>query len=234
MSTFFWTPGIDLIVPTVETSFLMHRDDSGLCQAHRVGVPEASLINFIKQHLPGDGVLIDCGAHMGVYSILLSECFDKVYAFEAQRRTFFQLCGNIFINEKNNIIPENSGVTSSGKTHQQKTLYVVSEDGGGSTFIKPQNQKILDEQKVNMTAIDHHQYGGPVRMIKLDIEGYEYDALKGAELTIREHKPLIVFESNPGNEAQRSMIFDFLGSNGYQIGRVQNYENMFIAALADA
>ena len=30
-----------------------------------------------------------------------------------------------------------------------------------------------------MIAIDHHQYGGPVRMIKLDIEGYEYDALKG-------------------------------------------------------
>ena len=148
MSTFFWTPGIDLIVPTVETSFLMHRDDSGLCQAHRVGVPEASLINFIKQHLPGDGVLIDCGAHMGVYSILLSECFDKVFAFEAQRRTYFQLCGNIFINEKTNIIPENSGVTSSGKTHQEKTLYIVSEDGGGSTFVKPKDQKILDEQKV--------------------------------------------------------------------------------------
>lgn len=171
---------------------------------------------------------------MGVYSILLSECFDKVFAFEAQRRTYFQLCGNIFINEKTNIIPENSGVTSIGKTHQDKTLYIVSEDGGGSTFIKPKNQKILDEQKVKMTAIDHHQYDGPVRMIKLDIEGYEYDALKGAEMTIRQFKPLIVFESNTGNEAQRSLIFDFLDSLGYQVGRVQSYENMFIAALADA
>ena len=55
-------------------------------------------------------------------AFLLSECFDKVFAFEAQRRTYFQLCGNIFINEKTNIIPENSGVTSSGKTHQEKTL----------------------------------------------------------------------------------------------------------------
>ena len=85
-----------------------------------------------------------------------------------------------------------------------------------------------------MTAIDHHQYGGPVRMIKLDIEGYEYDALKGAEMTIKQFKPLIVFESNEGNEAQRSLIFDFLDSLGYQVGRVQSYENMFIAALADA
>tara|TARA_R100001510_G_scaffold57624_1_gene66498 strand:- start:2122 stop:2826 length:705 start_codon:yes stop_codon:yes gene_type:complete len=233
MSTFFWTPGIDLIVPTVETSFLMHKDDSGLCQAHRVGVPEASLINFIKEHLPGDGVLIDCGAHMGVYSILLSECFDKVYAFEAQRRTYFQLCGNIFINEKTNIVPQNSGVTSNDKTDQEKTLYIVSEDGGGSTFVKPKHQKIIGEQKVKMTAIDKHQYGGPVRMIKLDVEGYEYDALKGAEKTIKEFKPLIVFENNPGNEDQKNMIFDFLGSYYYQIGRVQNFENMFIAAPAD-
>ena len=107
---------------------------------------------------------------MGVYSILLSECFDKVYAFEAQRRTFFQLCGNIFINEKNNIIPENSGVTSSGKTHQQKTLYVVSEDGGGSTFIKPQNQKILDEQKVNMTAIDVYVEGNNLVFVVREIK----------------------------------------------------------------
>jgi len=113
----------------------------------------------------------------------------------------------------------------------KKTLYIVSEDGGGSTFVKPKNQKILDEQKVRMTAIDHHQYGGPVRMIKLDIEGYEYDALKGAEMTIRQFKPLIVFESNPGNENQRDMIFDLLKSYGYQVGRVSNYENMFIAAV---
>ena len=84
-----------------------------------------------------------------------------------------------------------------------------------------------------MTAIDKHQYGGPVRMIKLDVEGYEYDALKGAEKTIKEFKPLIVFENNPGNEDQKNMIFDFLGSYYYQIGRVQNFENMFIAAPAD-
>ena len=82
-----------------------------------------------------------------------------------------------------------------------------------------------------MTAFDHHQYGGPVRMIKLDIEGYEYDALKGAEMTIKQFKPLIVFESNPGNENQRDKIFDLLKSYGYQVGRVSNYENMFIAAV---
>jgi FkbM family methyltransferase len=231
MSTFFWTPSIDLIVPTCDTSFLMHRDDSGLCQAHRVGVPELALIEMVKKHLPGDGVLIDCGAHMGVYSIMLSKCFDKVYAFEAQRRTYFQLCGNLFINEISNVTPTNAGVTCSNKAHEEKTLYVVSEDGGGSSFIKPTGEKVLSEEKVKMTAIDYGTYDGPVRMIKLDVEGYEHDALRGAELTIKKDKPLIVFESNPGNEDMRRTIINFLKSHGYAVGQVRNFENMFIAAF---
>ena len=229
MSTFFWTPGVDLIVPTVTTSFLMHRDDSGLCQAHRVGVPEHALINSLKKYLDGSGVLLDCGAHMGVYSILLSDCFEKVFAFEAQKRTYFQLCGNLFINEITNVTPINAGVTSGGKTHNEKTLYVVSEDGGGSSFIKPTNQKVLSEERVSMTAIDHKQYGGRVKLIKLDIEGYELDALKGAEMTIREFKPVILFESNAGAEEQRNEIFSFLRKYDYQVGRVEQFENMFIA-----
>jgi|TARA_R100001460_G_scaffold19953_1_gene41349 FkbM family methyltransferase len=229
MSTFFWSPGIDLIVPTVTTSFLMHRDDSGLCQAHRVGVPEHALINNLKKHLDGTGILLDCGAHMGVYSILLSDCFEKVFAFEAQKRTYFQLCGNLFVNEITNVFPTHAGITASDKTHEHKTLYVVSEDGGGSSFVKPTNQKIISEEKVLMTAIDHKDYEGPVKLIKLDIEGYELDALRGAEMTIGKFKPVILFESNPGAEEQRNEIFNFLKKFNYQVGRVEQFENMFIA-----
>ena len=77
MSTFFWTPGIDLIVPTVETSFLMHRDDSGLCQAHRVGVLKHP--HQLYKATQGMGFPIDCGAHMGVYSILLLNVLTKCF-----------------------------------------------------------------------------------------------------------------------------------------------------------
>ena len=233
MSTFFWTPEIDQIVPTTATSFLMHRDDSGLCQAHRVGVPELELIEFIKKHLSGKGVLLDCGAHMGVYSILLSKYFDKVFAFEAQRRTYFQLCGNLFVNEVGNVTPINAGVTDNQNCHQEKTLYVVSEDGGGSTFVKPTDQKILREEKVKMTAIDHTDYGLPVAMIKLDVEGYEYEAMLGGELTIKQYKPLILFESNPGeaNTIKRQQIINFLTSMDYKVAQFDKFKNMFIAAV---
>ena len=99
MSNFIWTPAIDQIVPVLNVTFLMHRDESGLCQAHRVGIPEFSIINFIKEQLPEGGTFIDAGAHMGVYSVYLSDNFKEIYAFEPQRRTFHQLCGNLFVND---------------------------------------------------------------------------------------------------------------------------------------
>ena len=68
-----------------------------------------------------------------------------------------------------------------------------------------------------------------MKLIKLDIEGYELDALKGAEMTVREFKPVILFESNTGAEQQRNEIFSFLRKYDYQVGRVEQFENMFIA-----
>ena len=229
MSTFFWTPAVDLIVPTVTTSFLMHRDDSGLCQAHRVGVPEHALINSLKKHLTEQG-FSSTVAHIWAYTAYCYLSISKKSLHSRPKREhIFQLCGNLFINEITNVTPTHAGITAADKTHKNKTLYVVSEDGGGSTFIKPTDQKIISEEKVVMTAIDHKQYNGRVKLIKLDIEGYELDALKGAEMTIREFKPVVLFESNAGAEEQRNEIFSFLRKYDYQVGRVEQFDNMFIA-----
>ena len=76
------------------------------------------LISNLKKHLDGSSVLLDCGAHMGVQHTL-SDCFEKVFAFEAQRN-IFSLCGNLFKrNYKRHSI--NAGVTAADKTHTDKT-----------------------------------------------------------------------------------------------------------------
>jgi hypothetical protein len=71
MTTYLWGPEQSLIVPTPDVGFLMHDDDSGRCQMHQVGIPELPIIEWAKQFGSKEKVLIDCGAHMGAYSILL-------------------------------------------------------------------------------------------------------------------------------------------------------------------
>jgi FkbM family methyltransferase len=198
---------------------------------HSVGVPEAAIINWAKgQFCDKSKTFIDGGAHMGVYSVLLSDSFKEVHSFEAQKRTYFQLCGNVFLNEKENVRPYNVAITSPAKANQITTLSIVSKDGGGSTICRP-HAPVLATEKVKTATIDSFHIEN-VGLIKLDIEGNELKALEGARNTIeRSNKPPIIFEAN--NDAwftdQKKELFGYLNQNGYDIVEIKPFDNMYVA-----
>jgi hypothetical protein len=198
---------------------------------HSVGVPEAAIINWAKgQFCDKNKTFIDGGAHMGVYSVLLSDSFKEVHSFEAQKRTYFQLCGNVFLNEKENVRPYNVAITSPAKANQITTLSIVSKDGGGSTICQP-HAPVLATEKVKTATIDSFHIEN-VGLIKLDIEGNELKALEGARNTIeRSNKPPIIFEAN--NDAwftdQKKELFGYLNQNGYDIVEIKPFDNMYVA-----
>jgi FkbM family methyltransferase len=47
------------------------------------------------------------------------------------------------------------------------------------------------ENYIEVDTIDHITGGAPVTYIKMDVEGAELQALKGAEQTIRDHRPVL-------------------------------------------
>jgi len=213
----------------------MHDDESGRCQMHQVGVPELPIIQWAAQNY-GDKskIFVDCGAHMGAYSIILSDHFREVYAFEAQRRTYNQLCGNIFINEKSNITAHNKAVTDPVKANQLMDLSIVSEDGGGSTIRIPQpDQKVLATEKVKTVTLDHYHLTD-VGLLKLDVEGNELNVLKGAQYTLmRSNFPPIIFEANNDEwyEKEKAQLFEFITTMRYQIAEIRPFDNMYIAVF---
>ena len=230
MATYFWGPENSLIVPTPDLAFLMHDDDSGRCQMHRVGVPELPIIEWAKQFSDKTKLFIDCGAHMGAYSILLADSFKEVHAFEAQRRTYNQLCGNIFINEKTNVFTYNLAVTDLAHADKTVELSIVSEDGGGSTICKP-HAPVLNQESVKTITIDRYHFDN-VGLIKLDIEGAELSAIHGAKHTLeRCGYPPIIFEAN--NDAwyaeEKTKLFRHLTALGYQLANIKPFDNMYLA-----
>ena len=141
-----------------------------------------------------------------------------------------QLCGNIFLNEKHNVTPfyiALSGPEDKGKTVK---LSIVSEDGGGSTICET-TEAVIAQEEVAAATIDSYGIQN-VGLIKLDIEGNELEALKGAETTILRYRPHILFEVNKGDfsELKKTNIFDFFKARGYEVAEIKPFDNMFYAA----
>jgi len=230
MTTFLWGPQEPLIQKIPGPAFLMHDDDSGRCQMFKVGIPELALVEFARKISRPDSVFIDGGAHMGVYSILLADRFKEVHAFEPQRRTYNQLCGNIFINEKNNIYTHNVALTNLANANTTKTLSIVSDDGGGSTLQKT-TEHVQATELVKTATIDSLHLDS-VGLIKLDVEGSEYEAIEGAQHTIKRcNYPPILFEANGHSwyNYTNDKLFKLLQDMNYQIMKTLPFENMYVA-----
>lgn len=136
---------------------------------------------------------IDCGAWVGDTAIMFASFgFEKIIAIEPMLDNYECMLRNIERNKihlDNVIEPLNVAV---GDSEGQLSMLKVGNDGVGSCVV---DQISSDSIRVPSVTIDNlvvlADYPA-VGLIKFDIEGYELNALKGAESTIRKHKPILL------------------------------------------
>jgi len=176
---------------------------------YRKGDYEPDLTKYILENLhfeEGD-IFFDIGANIGWYAILLAKQFGKalqVYAFEPDDLNFSLLSGNLKRNAVENITPIKFAAAEEAAT---KTLYRYKEGNLGRHSLLPTEG--LETQNVNTITLDRfveerHITPEKVKLIKMDIEGYEYFALRGAEKLLR-HMPLILTEYSPEMMKERAI-----------------------------
>ena len=127
---------------------------------------------------------VDCGAFNGDtverFINWYGDSYEKIFALEPDSVNFEKL--KKFIQEKNytNIVPLNLGVWN------EKTTLTFSEGNGeGSNISSAGNITI------NTDTIDNISGGERIDFIKMDIEGSELNALKGAAETIQKYQPVL-------------------------------------------
>lgn len=184
---------------------------------------EPELAATLAHHLDlsSADIMIDIGANIGWYSLLtshLSKGRCQVFAFEPDPQNFERLKRNILANGLTNIAPFNIAV---GETAGRLQLHRYNKGNAGRHSLVA----LHDGEKlpVDVASLDdfwrtHSLPMRPIRLLKMDIEGYEFFALRGATQTLSRCQWLLL-EQSPRylamSGASIGALIDLLCAHGF-------------------
>ena len=162
-------------------------------KAYVFGTYEPSVTQALLQVVRPGWTVVDIGAHIGYFTLLLSELVGpqgKVIAFEALAQNFEVLRENIVLNSCDNVILESRAVAGrSGRISLRRN----DDEALTSTASIESGTPIAE---VDAVALD--EFLGPafgrVHLAKMDAEGAEAALLEGMREILRRDLPILLIE----------------------------------------
>ncbi len=187
---------------------------------HRNAVrKEEEFVHFL---LDEGNIFVDAGAHLGTVSLTASQgvgAFGKVIAIEPHPKTFSYLKENISLAFYKNISLVSAGVGERNEISFLSSSYVSDMNYIGEVGIKV---KVMTLETICASL-------KKISLLKIDVEGYELQALLGLGKSLQKVEA-ILFESSPSSFTRYnytlSDIVKFLEKSGFTVYR-------FLGALPD-
>lgn len=181
---------------------------------------ENDFFTFLSLLKDGKGDVLDIGANLGIMTVHLANKLPNttIHAFEPMPT-------NVSVLKR--IIAKFKLKTT--KIHE----IALGDESGTAKMVLPVNgQTVMQglshikhetitewnegkEVDVKLDKLDNILNGQPVQAIKIDVENFEYFALKGANRIIESNKPIIYAEL--WDNENRSKCFEYLQSFSYSI-----------------
>jgi FkbM family methyltransferase len=208
---------------------------------YRYGLRDCDLDLLSRLLSPGD-VFLDGGANLGLFTLVAADRVGprgKVIAFEPGRAVRLRLLENVVLNKLSQV--EVIPFALSERTGQA-SFRVFDSIGAGLNHLAPSNDEGGELETVGVTTIDaavipHDR--DRLTLIKLDLEGAEYAALRGATATLQATHPDLLLEIEPTHLRRMGSspddIAGLLRERGYTFFRVSSDDarTPFLTPTAD-
>lgn len=179
---------------------------------------EADLLEHLARCGPRGGVYVDVGANIGNHSVFFGRFLaDHVVAIEPNPALLPLLERNLRINgvDHRTVIPGAMGARSGTGSLVPREGF---EGNDGAQHVVPLTGR-TDGATVEVDILDHvlsqlgPAIGSDVRLLKLDIEGMEIEALRGAPALLERQGPDVVVEAAADGDHRR--VRSLLAGYGY-------------------
>ena len=196
---------------------------------------ESELANIfaIVDTLPADAVVVDGGANIGFFTVPVAQRTQgrgtRIIAFEPQRQLFQALGGSLALNGYDHVYLHNCGLGAKPGIAQLPSVNYGEAQDFGTVALSDQatvdedgwmNDRVVDVTSIDAMALPRLDF------FKLDVEGYEVPALKGALATIQQHRPWIWVEYFiTGADPIKQALADLEDYVFYLV----DYQNMLVA-----
>jgi len=186
---------------------------------------ESAEIEFVRRFLKPGMMVLDVGAHHGLYTLLASKLVGptgKVIAFEPSPRERIRLFKHLKFNRARNVRVESCAL---GETNGMADLFLSDDVNDWCNSLREPAGAALKAVQVDVKRLDEiisQQQLNKIDFVKMDIEGGELNALKGAKhmLATREHRPVILIEV----QDKRSEAWGHRGANVIRMLEEAGYE----------
>lgn len=147
------------------------------------GAVKDVLLNRVYEYLPdfeltnfNDEVIIDAGAHVGLFSLIASIFAEKVISIEPHPMNFGLLKINKMINDVENII-----LLKKALWYKKAMLNLYEGDHTGSHSVTQRKDQVKSYSVHAVTLEEVINKLGEVGLLKMDIEGGEFEVFKHVE-----------------------------------------------------
>jgi FkbM family methyltransferase len=159
------------------------------------GLPEFNL-GYLFSFVRPDFVVLDIGANIGFTTLnFANHCRQGfVYGYEPDSLSFNKLKGNLSLNHFSNVIINRKGL---GETTAELRLVTINRHHTGMNRILSPSTIDYESEKIEVVRVDDEVTRLNIKninLMKIDVEGYEWNVLQGAVDSIQKFRPILFIE----------------------------------------
>ena len=156
------------------------------------GIFERRFLELLSKGLRSKSTFLDVGANIGNHALYLRHQFEHVHCFEPNPEAARRLRKNLSLNSATNITVHEIGLGERSASLPFLPAGPGHLGEGSFSHSAGHGQVMLSVRRGDDYLAEQHIDG--IDFIKVDVEGFEREVLRGLRDTVQRHRPIVAFE----------------------------------------